>query len=308
MDALPARALLLARPAGRPRGRARARRLITDVAGQPLRVGGPASLVEPAPRRGLALAVAASLACHAAALGLLSASDPAPGSREQPIPLVLLRVSPEPEPGAAESPRPRPRAAAPAPPEPVTRPAPPERATRPPPPPAVVAAALPALAPPPEPAPAEPPVVAAAPPEAPIAPPQAAMAPAEAPMPPAEPTLAALEAPIAPPRATRPPGPGSSAAEARAAGAEAPGFDLRGGYQRRPRYPRTARLRGAEGTTLLRVYVEGTGRVDEVEVARSAGHADLDRAALEAVRRWRFEPLRDPSGLWVLVPVEFHLR
>jgi TonB family protein len=45
-----------------------------------------------------------------------------------------------------------------------------------------------------------------------------------------------------------------------------------------------------------------------VEVVRSAGHADLDHAAAEAVRSWRFDPLGDPSGVWVLVPVEFHLN
>jgi protein TonB len=87
-----------------------------------------------------------------------------------------------------------------------------------------------------------------------------------------------------------------------------PAATVRGGYQQRPRYPRAARQRGSEGTTLLRVRVEASGEVGAVEVARSAGDAELDDAAAEAVRRWRFEPLRDPSGVWVLVPVEFHLR
>jgi protein TonB len=86
---------------------------------------------------------------------------------------------------------------------------------------------------------------------------------------------------------------------------------LRGAQQERPRYPRAARLRGAEGVTLLRLLVAPSGRVQQVEVARSAGHRDLDQAAAQAARSWRFEPFaaaRDPSGVWVLVPVEFHLR
>ena len=85
----------------------------------------------------------------------------------------------------------------------------------------------------------------------------------------------------------------------------------RGGYQVRPVYPATARALGIQGTTLLRVFVSAEGRVIEVVVERSAGHPDLDRAAAAAVGRWRFEPaLRgtEPVGMWVLVPVEFHLR
>jgi protein TonB len=51
--------------------------------------------------------------------------------------------------------------------------------------------------------------------------------------------------------------------------------------------------------------------VEQVKVERSAGHTDLDQAALEAVSRWRFEPARrgrQPVAVWVLIPVEFTLR
>jgi protein TonB len=44
---------------------------------------------------------------------------------------------------------------------------------------------------------------------------------------------------------------------------------------------------------------------------RSAGHQDLDEAAVEAVRRWRFEPARRgnrPMAVWVLIPVTFKLE
>ena len=85
----------------------------------------------------------------------------------------------------------------------------------------------------------------------------------------------------------------------------------RGGYQVRPSYPSSARRIGAEGTTMLRVYVALDGQVTDVVVDRSAGHPDLDRAAVDAVRRWRFEPGRrgaEPIGMWVRLPVQFVLR
>jgi protein TonB len=84
----------------------------------------------------------------------------------------------------------------------------------------------------------------------------------------------------------------------------------RGGYQVIPRYPESARHAGAQGTTVLRVRVLPDGSVAEVLVDRSAGHADLDTAAVDAVRRWRFEPARrggEPVAVWILVPVRFTL-
>ena len=84
-----------------------------------------------------------------------------------------------------------------------------------------------------------------------------------------------------------------------------------GGYQVKPSYPNSARRLGVEGTTLLRVHVQKDGRVDDVTVQESAGHPDLDQAATDAVRRWRFEPGRrgdDPVASWVLVPVVFRFR
>ena len=85
----------------------------------------------------------------------------------------------------------------------------------------------------------------------------------------------------------------------------------RGGYQVIPSYPPSARREGIEGTTLLRVLVLADGHVGEVTVKKSAGHQDLDQAATDAVRQWRFDPARkgaDAVAMWVLLPVEFHLK
>jgi protein TonB len=84
-----------------------------------------------------------------------------------------------------------------------------------------------------------------------------------------------------------------------------------GGYQTQPRYPDSARRQGIEGETLLRFQVLATGRVSGVSVARSAGHADLDRAAIDAVKTWLFEPARrgrEAVAVWVTLPVRFRLR
>jgi len=85
----------------------------------------------------------------------------------------------------------------------------------------------------------------------------------------------------------------------------------RGGYQIRPRYPESARRQGVEGTAVLRFQVLMDGRVGEVVVERSAGHSDLDLAAVEAIKRWRFEPARrgrQVVTVWAMMPIEFTLK
>lgn len=86
---------------------------------------------------------------------------------------------------------------------------------------------------------------------------------------------------------------------------------LRGGYQIKPRYPESARRQGIQGTSLLRLHVLADGAVGEVLVERSAGHPDLDRAAVRAVKKWRFEPARrggQSVAVRVMLPVRFELR
>ena len=84
-----------------------------------------------------------------------------------------------------------------------------------------------------------------------------------------------------------------------------------GGYQTTPRYPESARRQGVEGITTLRFVVLASGHVGQIAVSRSAGHVDLDRAAMDAVRTWRFEPARrgkEAVAVWVTLPVRFELH
>ncbi|NPV05072.1 MAG: TonB family protein [Syntrophaceae bacterium] len=83
------------------------------------------------------------------------------------------------------------------------------------------------------------------------------------------------------------------------------------GENARPHYPEAARMRGYEGVVLLSAEVRADGRVGEVRILKSCGYDMLDRSALDAVRRWKFEPGRRmgvPVAMWVDVPVRFVLR
>lgn len=142
---------------------------------------------------------------------------------------------------------------------------------------------------------------------------------------PASPSMIAATEPLSPsgPAVNAPatldtasPGPAQSgeAAPARDAGATGPptrSARPQGGYQVQPSYPSSALRRGIQGTTMLKVHVLVDGHIGDVVVQQSAGHPDLDQAAVDAVRRWRFEPARrgdHPVAMWVLLPVEFQIR
>ncbi|RKQ61943.1 outer membrane transport energization protein TonB [Vogesella indigofera] len=58
----------------------------------------------------------------------------------------------------------------------------------------------------------------------------------------------------------------------------------------RPVYPPLSIELGEAGAVGLRVAVSADGRAQEVSIARSSGFPRLDRAALQAVRNWRFRP------------------
>lgn len=78
-----------------------------------------------------------------------------------------------------------------------------------------------------------------------------------------------------------------------------------------PRYPRAAKRRGSQGTVVLSVFVDAQGHVANLWIFESSGYRVLDTAALEAVKKWSFEPGRKGStkvAMWVNVPVRFELR
>jgi len=62
-----------------------------------------------------------------------------------------------------------------------------------------------------------------------------------------------------------------------------------------PTYPPQAIRMQAEGTVVLDVEIDETGRVTDVQVTRGLGFG-LSEAAAAAVREWRYRPAEGPNG------------
>ncbi len=78
-----------------------------------------------------------------------------------------------------------------------------------------------------------------------------------------------------------------------------------------PTYPPAAVRRGISGTVTVRADVGADGTPTRVSVENSSRNRDLDRAALEAVRKWRFQPAqRDGQAVAasIVIPVDFKLE
>ena len=124
----------------------------------------------------------------------------------------------------------------------------------------------------------------------------------ETPPPPA-PAPAPVEAAPLPQNIEEPPVAGGAAVQAPAPLA---------GESPSPRYPVDAMRRGEAGTVVLQVAVDPEGRPVSIDVSSRSGSRELDRAAVEAVSRWRFEPARDAAGNPVAgnlsVPIDFKLQ
>ena len=79
----------------------------------------------------------------------------------------------------------------------------------------------------------------------------------------------------------------------------------------KPTYPSIAQRRGMEGVVLVMVEVTAQGVPKTVTVKKSSGFMLLDKAALKAVRAWRFAPAtrgRKPVAAGVEVPIRFKLN
>ena len=78
-----------------------------------------------------------------------------------------------------------------------------------------------------------------------------------------------------------------------------------------PNYPVESRRKREQGTVVLMLILGVDGRVSSISVSQSSGFARLDHAALDAVRKWRWEPItRGGQAVMVkgLVEIPFVLQ
>ena len=78
-----------------------------------------------------------------------------------------------------------------------------------------------------------------------------------------------------------------------------------------PSYPPASRRAGEQGTAVFSVLVDPSGHPKDVKVQSSSGYDRLDQAAMEAIRRWSFNPaMRDSQKVeaWTSVRVKFQLQ
>ncbi|MDO4593557.1 MAG: energy transducer TonB, partial [Comamonadaceae bacterium] len=118
-------------------------------------------------------------------------------------------------------------------------------------------------------------------------------------------TPPAPPAPVAPPSAPAPAAPPSGGA------VELPSSNAAYLNNPRPSYPSISRRMGEQGKVLLRVLVNANGLPEQIEIKESSGFDRLDRAALNAVQRWKFVPGKRngvPEAMWNIVPVNFVLE
>jgi protein TonB len=77
-----------------------------------------------------------------------------------------------------------------------------------------------------------------------------------------------------------------------------------------PAYPALAKSYGYEGTVVIFAEILPSGRIGNAKIRKSSGYDILDRAALDGVKPWKFEPAKKagkPFTLWVELPITFHI-
>ena len=75
-----------------------------------------------------------------------------------------------------------------------------------------------------------------------------------------------------------------------------------------PAYPKSARNAGKTASVTLKVRITAGGRVEEVEVVD--GEEPFVSAAIEAVKKWRYEPARyngKPISVHRVIKIGFEL-
>lgn len=78
-----------------------------------------------------------------------------------------------------------------------------------------------------------------------------------------------------------------------------------------PAYPSLSRRLREEGLVVLEILIRADGSVGEIKLKASSGFKRLDEAAMNAVKRWRYQPATQGGiaiDFWYEQPVEFNLH
>ena len=81
-------------------------------------------------------------------------------------------------------------------------------------------------------------------------------------------------------------------------------------YTPDPDYPKRAIKKKVQGTITLSVVVNADGSVRDAKITKNLDD-DLDRSALECVKKWKFKPATQdatPVAMRINVEVDFHMR
>lgn len=75
-----------------------------------------------------------------------------------------------------------------------------------------------------------------------------------------------------------------------------------------PDYPEEARWERRVGRALLAFQLRADGSATQIRLLASSGHADLDGAALESLKQWRFnQPSGATAAAWYKYAFRFEL-
>lgn len=107
-------------------------------------------------------------------------------------------------------------------------------------------------------------------------------------------------------------GTGTGVGSGSGAGVETPTVPPRLLSRTQPRYPLGVRSRNIEGTTYVKMLVNGSGKVENAFVATSSGNGELDASAVECAYKWKFSPAKNKMGnavqCYITIPIRFSLK
>ena len=87
--------------------------------------------------------------------------------------------------------------------------------------------------------------------------------------------------------------------------------DARSTQNHPPVYPKLSKRLKEQGTVILSMLISSQGLIEDISIKESSGYSRLDKAALSAAAKWRYEPATvngKAIAQTYLMPIEFKLN